>query len=392
MAMANGRIPPGFPPGYVPPMPRRTYDDLLRALGRGELAPVFYLYGSEDILKEEAARAIIDKALEPHERDFNLDQRVAGALDPEQLHALVNTLPMMAARRCVVIREVEAWRKKAGSREVLLKYLENPSADTVLILQESAPNEEKERNWEPDDAIADRAWSVDFAPLTPDRVPKWLAHHAKRLGITFGEGAAEHLATACDYQLGTLRSELEKLAAVSDSGPLSRELVGDLVGVRHGETLEDWVDAVLADHTPKALELTERVLEQSGMTGVRMITALGSGLIGLQLARALFDKGTRGGSLERAIFERFLKVRPFGLGDWKALARNWSRWAETWPAARLKAALRVTLEADTALKGTRVSDDLGVMTGVVLRVAARRQGGQAASVVGSPDRVSLLKK
>ena len=371
-------------------MPRRSYDDLLRALGRGELAPVYYLYGSEDILKEEGARAIVEKALEPHERDFNLDQRVAGALDPEQLHALVNTLPMMAARRCVVIREVEAWRKKAGPKEVLLRYLENPSAETVLVLQESAPNEEKERKWEPDDAIADRAWSVNFAPLDPDRVPRWLAHHARSLGVTFGEGAAEHLAAACGYDLGMIRSELDKLAAVTESGPLSRELVGDLVGVRHGETLEDWVDAVLADHTPRALELTERVLGQSGMTGVRMITALGSGLIGLQLARALHDKGTRGGSLERAIFERFLKIRPFGLGDWKALARNWSRWAESWPAARLKTALRVTLEADTALKGIRVSDDLGVLTGVVLRIAGRRVGGQAGSGSGAGRRSALL--
>ncbi|MFN8653285.1 MAG: DNA polymerase III subunit delta [Gemmatimonadales bacterium] len=363
-------------------MPRRSYDDLLRTLGRGELAPVYYLYGSEDILKDEAVRAIIDKALEPHERDFNLDVRGAGALDPEALHALVNTLPMMAARRCVVIREIEAWRKKAGPREVLLKYLENPSADTVLVLQESAPNEDKERDWKPDDAIADRVEAIDFKELEPDRVPKWLNHHAKRLGITFGEGAAEHLAAACGYSLGALRSELEKLAGLADGGPLTREQVGDLVGVRHGETLDDWVDAVLGDQTAKALELTGRVLDQSGMSGVKMMTSLGSGLVGLQLARALHDKGTRGGSLERAIFERFLKIRPFGLGDWKALARNWSRWAETWPAARLRAALRITLEADTALKGIRVSDDLGVITSVVLRVgkAVRRSGGQAVSM------------
>lgn len=360
-------------------MPRRSYDDLLRTLGRGELAPVYYLHGSEDILKEEGVRAIIDKALEPHERDFNLDVRTAGALDPEALHALVNTLPMMAARRCVVIREIEAWRKKAGPREVLLKYLANPSTDTVLVLQESAPNEEKERDWKPDDAIADRAWSVDVAELEPDRVPKWVNHHARRLGITFGEGAVEHLAAACGYSLGTLRSELEKLAGLAGDGPLSREQVGDLVGVRHGETLDDWVDAVLSDQTPRALELTARVLDQSGMTGVKMITTLGTGLIGLQLARGLYDKGSRGPSLERVIFERFLKVRPFGLGDWKALARNWSRWAETWPAARLRGALRITLEADTALKGIRVSDDLGVITSVVLRVAGRRAGGQAGS-------------
>jgi DNA polymerase III subunit delta len=359
-------------------MPRRTFDDLLRALGRGELAPVYYLYGSEDILKEEASRAIVERALEPHERDFNLDQRAAAGLDPEELHSLVNTLPMLASRRCVVIREIEAWRKKAGPRDVLLKYLENPSSDTVLVLQESAPPEEKQREWEADGQLADRSWAVDFRPLEPDRVPRWLAHHARRLGVTLGEGAAEHLAAATGYDLGTLRSELEKLAGLPDAGPISREQVGALVGVRHGETLEDWVEAVLADQAARAIELTGQVLQQSGMSGVKMVTALGTSLIGLKLARAHYDKGSRGGALERVLMDRFRQVRPFGLRDWKLLAKNWSRWSESWPTARLAAGIRATLESDTALKGTRISDEAGVMTGLVLQLAARRQGGQKA--------------
>ena len=156
-------------------MPRRTHDDLLRALGRGELAPAYYLCGSEDVLKDEAVRAIVDRALEPHERDFNFDQRVAQGLAPEDVHTLVNTLPMLASRRVVVIREIEAWKKKSGAREVLLKYLGNPAPETVLVLVEGAANPEKERDWEPDDAIAALATTVEFEPLPPDRVARWIA-------------------------------------------------------------------------------------------------------------------------------------------------------------------------------------------------------------------------
>ena len=371
-------------------MPRHTHDDLLRALGRGELAPVYYLYGSEDILKEEASRAIVERALEPHERDFNLDQRGAPGLDPEELHTLINTLPMLASRRCVVIREIEAWRRKAGPREVLLKYLANPSPDTILVLQESAPPEEK-RDWEPDAELADRGWAVDFRPLEPDRVPRWLAHHARRLGITFGEGAAEHLAVATGYDLGSLRSELEKLAGLLEGGPISREQVGDLVGVRHGETLEDWVEAVLADQPSRALQLAGRVLDQSGMSGVKMITALGTSLVGLKLARAHYDRGSRGGALERVLMDRFRQIRPFGLGDWKQVARNWSRWVEAWPGARIGSALRATLDADIALKGTRISDEAGVVTDLVLRLATGgRTGGPADGGFGGRKAVAAL--
>ena len=329
---------------------------------------MYYLFGPEDILKDEASRTILERALEPGERDFNLDQRSAQGLAPEELHALVNTLPMMANRRVVIIREIEAWRKKVGPREVLLKYLENPSGDTVLVLVEGAPNDEKQRDWEPDEAVAARSYAVSFEPLPSDRVVRWLGHHAKRLGISFAEGAAEHLAAAVGYELSALRAEIEKFASLAGSEPITREQVAEIVGVRHGETLEDWVEALLNGDAPRAVALGPRVLEQAGMSGVKMVTALGTALVGLRLARALYDKGSRGGALERLLFDRLRQIRPFGLGDWKVAIRNWTRWADTWPAARLSGALRATLETDMALKGTRVTDEAGVVADLALRL------------------------
>jgi hypothetical protein len=117
------------------------------------------------------------------------------------------------------------------------------------------------------------------------------------------------------------------------------------------------------------LSLVKRVLEQSGMSGVKMVTSMGTALIGLRLARAHYDQGSRGSSLERILFERLRQVRPFGLGDWRTATQNWSRWAESWPAPRIRAATRAALEADMALKGTRVSDERGVITDLVLRLA-----------------------
>jgi len=351
-------------------MPRRSYDDLLRGISRKELSPVYYFFGSEDILKDAAIRGLIDLALEPHERDFNLDQRSAAGLDAEALHALVNTLPMLAARRVVVFREIEAWRRKSAVRETLDRYLANPSPDTVLILVESAPgNEEKKAKFEPDEQLVAGTAATDFEPLRGDRVTRWIAHQAKERGITFTEGAAEHLAAATLYELGTIQSELEKLATLAAGVPVTREQVGDLVGIRHGETVEDWVEAALGGDSARALGLVKRVLEQSGMSGVKMVTAIGTALIGLGLARALYDQGSRGSALERALFARLMQLRPFGLGDWRTLTRNWSLWAESWPAPRIRAATRAALEADMALKGIRVSDERGVITDLVLRLS-----------------------
>ena len=46
-------------------MPALTFDALLRGLKRGATDPVYYLHGEEDVLKDEAARALIERTVEP---------------------------------------------------------------------------------------------------------------------------------------------------------------------------------------------------------------------------------------------------------------------------------------------------------------------------------------
>ena len=86
---------------------------IYREVRDGNLRPVYYLTGSEDVLKDELAKHIIDHAVDEDSRDFNLDVRAAGDLDGETLTALVDTPPMLAERRVVYLKYLEQWRKNA---------------------------------------------------------------------------------------------------------------------------------------------------------------------------------------------------------------------------------------------------------------------------------------
>ena len=99
-----------------------TFDALLKGLkptGGAAPNPVYYLHGEEDVLKEEAVRALLERAVDPAARDFNLDTRAAADLDPEALRALVDTPPLLAERRAVVLRGIEQLNKKLGT-EILI--------------------------------------------------------------------------------------------------------------------------------------------------------------------------------------------------------------------------------------------------------------------------------
>ena len=339
------------------------FDALLRSLSKqGVAGSVYYLHGDEDVLKDEALQALLDRALDAGARDFNLDQRSAAELDPDALHALVNTPPLLAERRAVVLRGVEHFKRKSRLRDELMRYLANPSPTTLLVLIQSTGTP-------PDAELAAHAEAVDCTRLDPGRVPRWVAHRAQALGVTLEPDAVELLTRAVGNDLGTLARELEKLASLAERRPATAADVTALVGARRDATIYDLVDACLERRPARAAALIDPVLAQTGMSGVRIVTALGSALLGAALARAELDAGTPPARVAGVVFRHLLAARPFGLRNWKEEAARFARTAEAWRGAELDAALRRALAADRALKTSTVSDEHGIVLDLVLGMA-----------------------
>jgi DNA polymerase-3 subunit delta len=344
-------------------MPPQTFDAFLRDLARSSPAGAYYLYGAEDILKDEAVTSIVDRALDPAVRDFNLDLCSAGSLDPESLDTLCTTLPMMSDRRVVVLRDVESGKRKPKLRSALLKYLERPAAETVLVLIQGSGEEAEDKE------ISRRARTVACDALPHDRALEWLRRRADALGVRLEDPAAEHLLRSVGGELGTLASELAKLGALAPDQPLTAERVGELVGVRHGETNFDWRDTLFDGRTAQAVRLLGPILDQPGSSGVRLVTLAGTTLIGIGIARGHADRKLRGRALDDAVYETIRRTRVFGLLPWPEEKARWVRWAGAWSADRVCAGLRAALDADLALKGTTISDERAILTTMVLRMA-----------------------
>ena len=337
-----------------------SYDALLRSLKPGATPdPVYYFHGDEDVLKDEAVRALVELVVDPSARDFNLDRRSAADLDPGAFHSLVNTPPMLAPRRVVVLRGLEDLKKTSKARQEVLRYLAAPSPTTLLVLVQGAGTP-------PDPELARGATTVAVEPLPPARVLKWMAHQARQLRLRLEPDAAELLAAVVGNDLGALAQELGKLSALAIGRSATRDDVAALVGVRQGETLQDFVDAALERRAAAAARLVERVLEQAGMTGVRMVTALGTAVLGTALARAELDRGTTSPRLESVVLSAVRAARPWGVGNWQDTASRWARWATLWSAAELRGALRLALTADRALKSSTVTDERGILMQLVL--------------------------
>ena len=349
-------------------MAATAHKALNAALKQRAFDPVYYFHGDDDFLKDDALRQMIDVAVDPATRDFNLEVRRGGELDAETLESLLNTPPMMAERRLVAVRDPGGLKKDA--RRALDRYLARPASDTVVVLV--APAGAK-----PDRTLAERATACDFAPLTGERLPRWIAHHAQsELGATVTPEATALLQSAVGNDLQQLAAELDKLAsyvrgAGGEGAPvIDEDAVGAIVGVRRGETLGDLLDAIARRDAAAALPLVEHVLAQPKTSAVTVVMALATQFLALAWGQAMRERGTNPGALAKGYWDLLREGGAYPGRPWGEAVNAWGAAVDGWRAPELDRALALLLDADLALKETRVSSDEQVIGTLVLSLCA----------------------
>jgi DNA polymerase-3 subunit delta len=343
------------------------------AIKRRSFDGAYFITGEDDYQKDDAVRQLVDAALGPDLRDFNLDTRRAAELDAETLGVLLSTPPMMAERRVIVLRDIDALRKDA--RKALDQYLKSPAADLLLIMTATAG-----ANGETDLKASTTVLEFDF--LTGDRIPKWIAHYATSvLGVPISAPAAELLQAAVGSDLHQLAGELDKLASYMQGRDeeISEDAVAAIVGVRRGETQADLLDAIADRNVSRSLELVFHVLAQPKTTAVSVVMALSTQMLAISWGRARLDEGLSRARLAQEYFDHLLKeTRAFTGRPYGSATAVWARAAERWSREELDRALDTLLEADAALKESRVSSEEQLLTTVVLSLCAADERNAAA--------------
>ena len=110
----------------------QAHKDLRKGIQNRSFERAYYFHGDDEFLKDELLREVLEAAVDPATRDFNLDMRRGGEVDAETLLSLLSTPPMLAERRVVVLRDAHALRKDA--RAALDRYLASPARDVLLVL------------------------------------------------------------------------------------------------------------------------------------------------------------------------------------------------------------------------------------------------------------------
>ena len=330
---------------------------LRSAIDSRQFERVYYLHGDDEFRKDDALHQLIDAAVEPGMRDFNLDVHRGAEVDAQRLDVSLLSLPMLAARRVVVLRDVGALRKQA--RAQLDRYLDAPAEDTILVLTSVAGDK-------PDGDIERRSSSIAFSPLSTDQLASWLKQQATRGGTTLSDDAAALIAECVDGDLSHAAGELEKLFSYAHGRSIESADVEAIVGVRRGETVGDLLDAVAERNGRRAVSLVTGALAQPKVTGVNIVMALASMMIAMSWGRAAVDGGLSMSRLESEYFGMLRAGGAYPGRPWKEAAKCWAKNVSRWSAVDLARAVKRVCAADVSLKDTKISSDEAMIASLVL--------------------------
>ncbi|MGI9077996.1 MAG: DNA polymerase III subunit delta [Gemmatimonadaceae bacterium] len=361
-----------------------------KALEAKVFSPVYYFYGEDEYLKGEAMHALIESAVDRATRDFNLDVRSASELDAESLGSLLGTPPLMAERRMVVVREAASLKKDA--RALLDRHLSRARADwppdVILVLVAQGGEKAKA-----DKALEGLRGATKFAPLSADSVPGWIADYAReKMHAAISPGAIELLHSAVGNDLTTLAAELEKLASYTRGAEIDEAAVDAVAGIRRGETLGDLLDCISGREAPRALGMLSHVLALPKVSGVSVVMALTTQMLGISYGVGLREQGESSSKIDGA-FWNLIQAIGFVWRPWKEARAAWNEALTLWDSDSVDAALKTLLRADIALKDTRASSDEQILSTLVLAICSdvRSRGSRVAPPKRTPRRGTVAR-
>ncbi len=238
-----------------------TLDELKQELAQGKLRPAYLLAGAEALLRDDALAALREAVLEPGSEDFNLDRLTGNETTPAIVEDAIGTLPVMAARRLVILNEPEPRR---GSAKELLEALASMVAglleqeQTVLVV--TAANVDRRSRWFK--AFRDPAVVVACdEPRGQREIVKFVKAEAQRQDVPLGPGTAEALAEQVGGHLLVLRQELAKVALLAGEGEtVTRTHVAESTRSVAEQPIWDLTDAIGEGRVADAVTLLSRML------------------------------------------------------------------------------------------------------------------------------------
>jgi DNA polymerase III subunit delta len=187
------------------------YNEVIRDLQKGAYAPIYFLHGDEPFFIDNIIEHIEVKALDEAQKSFNQYVLYGKDISFTDILNVARKYPMMGERQVVIIKEaqdISDW-KSENAHSLLISYLENPLASTILVFGYKYKTLDKRTKIAK--VIGKSAVVVESKKLYDDKIPGWVRAYATAMEAKFTDKAIMILCESIGNNLQRLANEIEKL-------------------------------------------------------------------------------------------------------------------------------------------------------------------------------------
>lgn len=268
-----------------------TEQELDRQLQKGELSPLLFFYGEESFLLGRAEKKLLDQAIDPAMKDFNLNIYYGADCKGTEILDTAQTLPMFSNRRLVVVRQAD--KLNVAVQEGLLPYLANPSPETCLLFTAAKPDMRRKFFSE----LKKQSGTIEFKRLYDDRLVPFIQAELSAKGKRIATAGAELLAFMVGNNLHELVSQIEKVTLyVGEKPQITVEDVRGIVSQCKEFGAFELARYMGEKDLPKAVTTLQQMLNNN-LEAVMVIGAIASHFRRLWRIRELLDQKVSQGDI-----------------------------------------------------------------------------------------------
>ena len=334
-------------------MDRKEFSQLLKA---GKVQGAYLFEGVEENIKAATLQAL-RKAVLPEGLE-ELNETLMDAPQTDAIIAACETLPFMADKRLIIVREHPALSGRADADERLVAYIPQVPESAVLVFLCRGKADARKKLYT---AVKKANGIVSFAPLTDAELNAWIIKTFNSLGKSVTPQTASVLSFTVGNDTALLRLEIEKLAALAGDRDTVTEEDVQSVATRSVEcTVFEMVDAVVAGQQGKAFGLLRDMLT----TGSDRLGILAMLLRQFRLMQHI--KIMQYEKLSPADIKTRLGIAPFA-------AERCMRQASGYTGGQVKKAVQICLNAEFKVKSGAWNQE-GALESAMLEIFALKMG------------------
>ncbi len=242
--------------------------DVWKSLKKGNIHPVYCLYGKETYLLQETVQMIRQAVVDEETKDFNLS---VFDLEEDALDLAVEdaeTFPFMGERRLVVAKNpsfLTAEKKKEKLEHnlgALEAYIAQPAPYTVFVLL--APYEKLDERKKLTKLLKKHAHMVEAKELNGKETADFMKSLAASEGKQIETEAAEELVILCNASLSAIAQEVKKLSTyIGDRDQIMLDDVRKLVARGLEQNIFELINKVVNRRRTEALQIFYDLLKQN---------------------------------------------------------------------------------------------------------------------------------